>query len=341
MDAKRELVVKLFLKNEPPRDIFKKLKVLGVNRRFIFRTIKRFKETGSWKISPKPGLKRSVRTPHAVKLVRERIRRNPNQSGRKMARQLGVSQSSMQRILKKDLGLTAYRKQRVHGLTNKQKVARVQRCRNLLKRHASCEILFSDEKMFLLQDQHNQQNDRVYAAQLSEIPRNNLAIQRFQNVSRVMVFGCFSKNWKLPLLFIEPNVKINTGFYVDNVLKTHVLPLAKQHFKNQPYCFQQDSAPSHQSKTTQNWCKNHFPDFISTKEWPSSSPDLNPLDFFAWGYMLSKVGSTKGLTMTTFKRRLVKIWDEMPLDAVRASCEAFPKRMRLVIKAKGERFELD
>jgi inhibitor of nuclear factor kappa-B kinase subunit alpha len=258
-----------------------------------------------------------------------------------MAKELGISQSTMKNILKDDLRLIPYKKQRVHGLTEKQKVARVERCRQLLKRHGDCEILFSDEKMFLLQDHHNQQNDRIYAAHLSDIPRDKLAVQRFQNVSRVMVWGCFSKNLKVPLLFIEPGVKINAKYYIDNVLKNHLLPIVKKHYKNAAYCFQQDSAPSHQAKATQAWCEDNFPDFISSKDWPASSPDLNPLDFYAWGYMLGKLGSTKGLTVNTFKQRLEKIWDEMPQDTVRASCNAFEQRLRLVIKAKGERFELD
>ncbi|XP_055643520.1 uncharacterized protein LOC129779828 [Toxorhynchites rutilus septentrionalis] len=341
MDAKRELVISLFLKSFRPCDILKKLKQLGINERFIFRTIKRYKETGSWKILPKPGRKRTVRSPKAIKRVRERVRRNPAQSGRKMAKELGISQSTMKTILKDDLRLISYRKQRVHGLTEKQKAGRVQRCRQLLKRHGGCEILFSDKKLFLLQDHHNQQNDRIYAAHLSDFPRDKLAVQGFQNVSRVMVWGCFSKNLKVPLLFIEPGVKINTKYYIDNVLKNHLLPIVKKHYKKTPYCFQQDSAPSHQTKATQAWCEDNFPDFISSKEWPASSPDLNPLDFSAWGYMLGKLGSTKGLTVDTFKQRLEKVWNEMPQDIVRASCNAFQQRLRLVIKAKGERFELD
>ncbi|XP_055633256.1 uncharacterized protein LOC129773638 [Toxorhynchites rutilus septentrionalis] len=155
MDAKRELVISLFLKSFRPCDILKKLKPLGINERFIFRTIKRYKETGSWKILPKPSRKRTVRSPEAIKRVRKRVRRNPAQSGRKMAKELGISQSTMKTILKDDLRLIPYKKQRVHGVTEKQKAGRVERCRQLLKRHGGCKILFSDEKLFLLQDHHN------------------------------------------------------------------------------------------------------------------------------------------------------------------------------------------
>lgn len=341
MDAKRELVVNLHLKKFRPCEILRRLKHIGVNERFIFRTIKRYNETGTYKIKQRHGPHPTVRTKVMVKRVRERIRRNPTQSGRAMAKDLNISHTSMQNILTHDLKLKAYKKQRVHGLTEKQKKARVIRSKELLQRHADCDIVFSDEKMFLLQDTHNQQNDRVYAAQLADVPKDKLAIQRFQNVSRVMVWGGISQNVKLPLLFIEAGVKINTNYYLEHVLKNHLLVHASELIPDGNYCFQQDSAPSHQSKATQEWCRQNLPHFISSQEWPASSPDLNPLDFFAWGYMLSKIGSTKGHTLDSFKKLLVYIWDNMPQETVRASCEAFKKRLRLVIKEKGERFELN
>lgn len=341
MDSKRELVINLHLKKFRPCDILKQLKHIGVNKRFIFRTIKRFKETGTYKISQRHGPLPTVRTKMMVKRVRERIRRNPAQSGRAMAKDLNVSHTSIQNILTQDLKLRAYKKQRVHGLTEKQKKNRVIRSKALLQRHADCEILFSDEKMFLLQDTHNQQNDRVYAVKLAEAPRDKLAVQRFQNVSRVMVWGAVSRNVKLPLLFIEPGVKINTNYYIEHVLKNHLMLHASKLIPDGNYCFQQDSAPSHQSKATQEWCRQNLAHFISSQEWPASSPDLNPLDYFAWGYMLSKIGSTKGHTLESFKQLLIDIWDNIPQEMLRASCAAFKKRLQLVIKGKGERFELN
>jgi hypothetical protein len=109
----------------------------------------------------------------------------------------------MQRILKKDLGLKAYKKQRVHGLTEVQKKTKVVKFRNLLRWHDGDEIIFSDEKMFLLQESHNQQNNRVYVKKLSDASMNKLAVERYQNVSSVKVWGAVSKKGKLPLLFIK------------------------------------------------------------------------------------------------------------------------------------------
>ena len=133
---------------------------------------------------------------------------------------------------------------------------------------------------------------------------------------------------------------MNTDYYLEQVLNNHLLKHAPELFGDQPYCFQQDSAPAHKSKKTQSWCRDNLPDFIGTEEWPAASSDLNPLDYFMWGHMLSKIGSTKSLTVDQFKALLEQIWDEIPDEPVRASCNAFFKRLRRVIREKGERFEL-
>lgn len=340
MDAKRELVIDLYKKKYKPCEIFRKLKHLNINIRFISRTIKRFIETGSCRPRPKPGRKPSIRVGNVIKRVRERIRRNPAQSASKLAKDLKVSRRSMGRILRIDLNLKAYKKQKIHGLTVAQKKARVKKCRDMLAWHDGDDMIFSDEKMFVLQDSHNQQNDRVYGVSLRDIPADKLAVQRFQSTSAVMVWGAISPKGKLPLLFIDRGVKINQDFYIQNVLQDHLLKNAQMVYGNEYYCFQQDSAPSHKAKRTQDWCRQNLTDFIPWEEWPASSPDLNPLDFSIWGYMLSKVGSTHGLNLSSFKDRLIKIWDEIPEEVVRAACKSFYKRLRKVVQAKGERFEL-
>lgn len=333
-------MIDLFLKNFKKCEIVSTLKALNVTKLFVHRTIKRYLETGSYSPKPKKGRPRTVRTKSAVKLVKERYKRNPAQSARAVAKAIGMRKSSMHLLLTKDLGMKAFKKQKVHGLTQKQKAARVVKSKELLRWHDGDEIIFSDEKMFLLQDSHNQQNDRVYGKSLKNIPVDKLAIERYQNVSRVMVWGAVSRKGKLPLLFIEKGVKIDTDYYIENVLKNHLLPYAKELYGDEYYCFQQDSAPSHKAKRTQQWCEENLPDFIPTTEWPAASPDLNPLDFSIWGYMLSKLGSTKGMTLEVFKQRLITIWDEMDPEVVRAACDSFFKRLRATAKAKGERIEL-
>lgn len=201
-------------------------------------------------------------------------------------------------------------------------------------------IVFSDEKNFVLQQSFNAQNDRVYAASIQDIPSSIRAVQRFQNHTSVMVWGAISAEGRLPLLFIDKGVKINAAYYVKEVLEKHLKKHTSTMFGNRKWVFQQDSAPSHGAKITQAWCTKNLPDFIPKELWPASSPDANPLDFSIWGIMEAHFRDLKPMGIETFKATIQKIWDEIPENQVRAACNAFPKRLRAIIKAKGDRIEM-
>lgn len=340
MDAKRDKILELFLEKKRNCEIFTDPRLSGVNLKLIQRTIKRYKDTGTVRIKSDFRHYRPVRTLKVVKNVRERIRREPVQSVRKLSKDLGLSNSSALRICRDDLRLRPYKKRKVHGLTAVHKIARVKKCKHLLWWHAGDEIIFSDEKMFVLQDTHNQQNDRVWSVSLDNIPKDKLAVQRFQNHSSVMVWGAISERGKLPLHFVEKGVKINQDYYIQDVLEAHLLPHAQLMYGKDYFCFQQDSAPAHKAKRTIEWLEKNLPDYISPAEWPASSPDLNPLDFCIWGFMLSKIGSTKNMNLESFKNHLIKIWHDIPMEVVRAACTSFFRRLKVVAQEKGERYEL-
>ena len=63
----------------------KSLRFPGSRRKFVYHTIRRYKETGGAVHRARSGRPRTVRTPQLKKVVWERIRRNFRQSMRKMA----------------------------------------------------------------------------------------------------------------------------------------------------------------------------------------------------------------------------------------------------------------
>ncbi|QQP49604.1 Uncharacterized protein FKW44_010330 [Caligus rogercresseyi] len=52
--------------------------------------------------------------------------------------------------------------------------------------------------------------------------------------------------------------------------------------------FTQDGAPAHTFKKVQEFCKGNMASFWPADFWPSSSPDVNPLDFAVWGFLEGK-----------------------------------------------------
>jgi transposase len=88
----RIAVVELYKQGRKPKFI---IDTLGVNRRFVNRAIKRFKEQGSSDDRPRSGRPRSADTPTNRRKIRMRVKRNPERSMRKMGKELKIGKSSV------------------------------------------------------------------------------------------------------------------------------------------------------------------------------------------------------------------------------------------------------
>jgi inhibitor of nuclear factor kappa-B kinase subunit alpha len=74
-------------------------------------------------------------------------------------------------------------------------------------------------------------------------------------------------------------MKTSAQVYQEDVLQGVVKPLNTTLYNGQKWVFQQDSALAHKAKMTLEWLRRHVLTFISVEDWPTGSPDLNPLDY--------------------------------------------------------------
>lgn len=186
----RALVIKLHDEGKTNPEIVKTLKPLKINRMFVYRTLKRYKETSSLDDRPRSGRPRSARTPAIVKRVREMIRRNPRRRQTHLARKYNVGQSSISRLVREDLKMRSYRLRKRHLLSEASKAKRLTRCKLFLKRMRNGTMpnpIFSDEKIFTIEASYHPQNDRVIAQDLSSLDPAVSSVLRRQKPPGVMV----------------------------------------------------------------------------------------------------------------------------------------------------------
>ncbi|XP_076044978.1 uncharacterized protein LOC143027553 [Oratosquilla oratoria] len=306
--SQREAIIELHRAGKTNSEIIKLLKVA---KSTVYHVVNRFKELGTSEDRRRSGRPRTARTKKVVNAVRERMRRNPKRSIRKLAKDMNVSNTSMRTIVRKDLRLSPYKMRKRQFLTPLQKQKRLERAQILLRElktdTAAQEIIFSDEKLFTIEAQFNNQNDRVYAKSLADIKDSQ-------------------------------GVKINSDRYINDIL-VPALEEMKKHFKDHPFTFQQDGAPSHTSRKTQDWCSRQFPRFWSKEMWPPSSPDLNPMDFCVWSLLEAKACSVAHSSVDALKQSLQREWVKIPQDKLRASVENFRERIERVIRVKGDYIE--
>lgn len=338
----RIAVVALYKCGYQKSDIFKTLKPLGISRMFVYRAVKLFDETGGVDDRSRSGRPRTVRTPEVINAVKARIRRNPLRKQKIMAREMALSKMSMSRIIKQDLGLGAYKKHTGHLLTVALKQIRRVRSKCLLDKYAQGmhrKILFTDEKIFTVEEKFNKQNDRVYAKSSKEAAELVPKVQKGHHPASVMVWWGVSYDGVTQLHFCEKGVKTSAAVYQKTVLEQVVKPLSTTIFQNQHWVFQQDSAPGHKARTTQAWLRNNVPEFISAEDWPSGSPDLNPLDYKLWSILEGMVCTKRYPNIDALKKALSKAVANFPMDVVRPAIDDWPNRLKACVKAKGGHFE--
>uniref|UniRef100_A0A4W5R7G9 Tc1-like transposase DDE domain-containing protein n=1 Tax=Hucho hucho TaxID=62062 RepID=A0A4W5R7G9_9TELE len=88
----------------------------------------------------------------------------------------------------------------------------------------------------------------------------------------IMLWGCFSAKGTGQLHRIKGTMD---GAMYRQILGENLLPSARALKMSRGWVFQHDNDPKHTAKATKEWLKKKH---IKVLEWPSQSPDLNPIE---------------------------------------------------------------
>ena len=106
-------------------------------------------------------------------------------------------------------------------------------------------------------------------------------------------------------------------------------------FNNGPFIFHQDDAPAHTANTSQIWLRENIPGFVTKEQWPPSSPHLYPVDFSIWAILEARACANCHNNLVALKTSLIREWEKIPQEVLRAALEAFPRRLKRVVEKKG------
>ena len=101
-------------------------------------------------------------------------------------------------------------------------------------------------------------------------------------------------------------------FNIQNFINVFSLP--RDHFGDEEWCFQQDSAPAHKANETQEKLSEECPNFITRDEWLPNSPDLNPLNYSVWSILEERACAKPHDNVKSLKRVLKKAWKEISVE---------------------------
>ena len=138
---------------------------------------KMIRQSGSSKLSSPSGGPCFATTKGNIQKIKHRLCRRKRVSIRKLSMDLRISERSVRRIMKNDVGLCPYKKVIEPLLSNDQKVKQKKfanwvRTNFFRKGDTMRRILFSDEKFFGIDGVYNYQNDRVWPVQKVALSRD-------------------------------------------------------------------------------------------------------------------------------------------------------------------------
>lgn len=97
--------------------------------------------------------------------------------------------------------------------------------------------------------------------------------------------------------------------------------------------FQQDNDSKHTSKQAQKWLSDND---VKVLDWPSQSPDLNPIEHL-WDHLKRRLNDyeEQPTSMHELWQRVEAEWNKIPAEVCGRLIESMPRRIEAVLKAKG------
>ncbi len=124
--------------------------------------------------------------------------------------------------------------------------------------------------------------------------------------------------------------RMNGAMYRE-ILSENLLPSARALKMKRGWVFQHDNDPKHTAQATKEWLrKKHF----KVLEWPSQSPDLNPIENL-WRELKVRVAQRQPQNITALEEICMEEWAKIPATVCENLVKTYRKRLTSVIANKG------
>ena len=356
----RALLVKLFYQRDENASAalreYRRLKELRRGPMTITnlrKMIERFETTGTLGVQSGRGRKRikqeQIKEVATAVVDQATANTQGNSSARSISKQTDIPFSTVQKILRKIIKFYPYKITSNQQLLPGDRNTRLEFALRFLARLEVDDdwpwrILWSDEAHFHLHGDINTHNCRIWADANShvvhQIPLHSPKVTVWCGFTASFINGpYFYKVGRNGLT----TCSVNSDRYA-NMLENFVIPELQQRNCIYSTHFMQDGAPPHIGRRVKDVLHQHFTDdrVISRAfpmNWPPRSPDLNPCDFWLWGYLKSVVYQGHVPDIPTLKERIMLHVRRINTDMLRATVEHLVYRMQLLEHQAGGHIE--
>ncbi|CAJ0925700.1 unnamed protein product [Ranitomeya imitator] len=185
-------------------------------------------------------------------------------------------------------------------------------------------VLWSDETKLELFGRNT--TCRVWRKKNTELHPSNTIPTVKHGGGNIMLWDCFSA--KGPGRLIRVHERMNGAMYRE-ILSANLLPSARALKMKRGWVFQHDNDPKHTTRATKEWLrKKHF----KVLEWPSQSPDLNPIENL-WRELKVRVAKRKAKNITALEEICMEEWANIPTTVCGNLVKTYRKQRGVLLPA--------
>lgn len=162
--------------------------------------------------------------------------------------------------------------------------------------------------------------------------QSNRVVQRtVKHPAKVHVWGCFCSKGFGVLYVFTGNLNAEK---MNEIYRKCLLKSAKRWFgpDTSAWVLQEDNDPKHRSHACTEWKRENG---ITTMNWPSQSPDANPIEN-VWSLMKMKLRGKGVFNIKQLSRRVREIWRSLPLELAEKLVKSMPRRCQAIIDNNGD-----
>ena len=324
----REEIIALHKKGNGYKKISKRL---NVPRDTVGSIIRKFKAIGTVATQHGRGRKKKLSAATA-RFLRRQVDKNPRLTAKDLKQDLAeggtdVSVDTVRRTLHAE-GLNARTPRRTPLLKPHHKKSRLQYAKtNLSKPQKFWDtVLWTDETKLELFGPMDQRY--VWRRKNEAYEEKNTLPTVKHGGGSVMLWGCFASNGTGNLHRVEG---IMDSVKYQDILAKNVTLSVKKLKLGRHWTFQQDNDPKHTSKSTKAWLEKKG---WKVLEWPSQSPDLNPIENLWWD-LKKAVAARRLKNIAELETIAHEEWAKIPKERCQKLLTGYTSRLQQVIAAKG------
>lgn len=318
----------LYRKNNTKAEVVRHFTSENYPRSTIYNILKRYEDGLSVDRTPKTGRPPKLnkrKLAQLKKLASETI----GASQRKLARTMGVSQSTIHYNLKK-LNLKRYKRVNAPKYSDVQLEQVPIKCRKLLNAVQSRKkfIVMDDEKYFTLSNSSTAGNAGFYTTNIKTTSAHVKFAFKKKFEPKVLVWlAISSKGVSKPFINTTKGFALNAQTYMGSCLPNLVEFIEENH-REDDFIFWPDLASCHYAKTVQAWLQRKNIPFVPKAINPPNVPQARPIESF-WSILSGKVyeNGWEAKSKDALKERIEKKLKEVDNEVIKKMMDTVKQKL--------------